>query len=124
MFREQKRYGNNPESITRAGNQTFYQPLKWLEPRKIFTCSWSDFFIPEADQWRREAWTIIRHTPQYTYQILTKRPERIMDVAMPEFEERMHCWFGVSVENRRFYRRIQHLTSANVAMRFLSIEPL
>jgi protein gp37 len=41
---------------------------------KCFTCSYSDFFHDEADEWRKEAWDIIRQSPNVIFQILTKRP--------------------------------------------------
>ncbi len=64
MFREQIRYGSDPNQVLRS-KTTFYDPLKWQEPKRIFTCSWSDWFIEEADPWRAEAWDIIRKTPQH-----------------------------------------------------------
>lgn len=76
MFREVKFRGGNPDVVIRS-KTTFDDPLKWRESKKIFTCSYSDFFIEEADEWRIEAWEIIRKTPQHTYQVLTKRPENI-----------------------------------------------
>lgn len=75
MFRDKRRYGQDPNVVTRAASTTFYAPLKWKKPRRIFTCSWSDFFIEEADPWRDEAFAIMALTPQHTYQVLTKRPE-------------------------------------------------
>jgi protein gp37 len=120
MFREQTRYGNDPNVVVRASNATFYAPLKWREPKKIFTCSWSDFFIEEADPWRDDAWRVIQKTPQHTYQILTKRPERIR----ANLWAMANVWLGVSVENKRFYGRIEELQKAPVDLRFLSIEPL
>lgn len=53
---------------------------------KIFTCSWSDFFIEEADEWRSEAWEIIKDTPEFIYQILTKRPERVVKCLPPDWK--------------------------------------
>lgn len=79
MFRDKARYGQDPNIVVRSKDATFYAPLKWKEPRKIFTCSWSDFFIEEADEWRDEAFAIMALTPQHTYQVLTKRPERMLD---------------------------------------------
>src|ERR1700761_9152752 len=76
MFREKEKYGQNGSRIVRS-KTTFTAPLKWKDPSLVFTCSWSDFFIEEADEWRQEAWDIIKATPHLTYQILTKRPERI-----------------------------------------------
>lgn len=77
MFRDKARYGQDPNTVVRSGDKTFYAPLKWKEPRRIFTCSWSDFFIEEADPWRDEAFAIMALTPQHTYQVLTKRPDRM-----------------------------------------------
>src|SRR3990167_7130642 len=60
----------------------FRDQVKWarktpLRQLRVFTCSWSDWFIEEADAWRDEAWDIIRKTPNFTYQILTKRADGI-----------------------------------------------
>src|SRR3990172_2238186 len=76
MYRDMPRYGKDPTVVQRS-KTTFADPLKWPDPAKVFSCSWSDFWIEEADPWRTEAWSIIRRTPHLTYQILTKRPARI-----------------------------------------------
>ena len=65
--------------IKRTSDATFYQALKWKEPRRIFTNSWSDCFIEEFDPWRDDAWSVIKQTPQHQWQVLTKRPELIND---------------------------------------------
>lgn len=62
-------------NVTRCRN--FRAPIKWhkkigTDPAffagmKIFTCSWSDFFIEAADEWRPEAWEVIRQTPKFIY---------------------------------------------------------
>ena len=124
MYREMRRYGRDPERVVRASLATFDAPLKWAERRRIFTCSWSDFFIEEADNWRDDAYNVMADAPQHTYQILTKRPERIgLDDVYLEYAERV--WVGVTVENRRFYSRIEALTDrTSPAVRFLSLEPL
>lgn len=122
MYRDKKRYGQDPAVITRS-KTTFDIPTKWKQPRVIFTCSWSDFFIEEADEWRAEAWAIIASTPQHTYQILTKRPERIAR-HIPSDWPLPNVWLGVSVETPRFYWRIDALNQIGVGVRFLSLEPL
>ena len=76
--RETTRWGKDFSQVRRS-KTTFDAPLRWKEPRRIFTCSFSDFFIEEADVWRDDAWEVIRQTPQHIYQILTKRPERIAE---------------------------------------------
>ena len=78
MYRDKERYNQDPTTVLKSKTK-FNAPLQWNEPKLIFTCSWSDWFIEEADQWRAEAWKIIKNTPHHTYQILTKRPERIKD---------------------------------------------
>jgi len=122
MYRDKIRYGQDPSNVVR-GKTTFALPLKWKEPRVIFTCSWSDFFIEEADAWRDAAWDIIRSTPHHTYQILTKRPERIFN-HLPKVWPLPNVWLGVSVENPRFYWRIGVLREILAFVRFLSLEPL
>jgi protein gp37 len=123
MFREKRQYGQDPTKVVRS-KTTFHAPLNWKEPRLIFTCSWSDFFVEEADPWREEAWQIMRWTPHLTYQVLTKRPERIGASLPSGGWPWRNVWLGVSVENRRFYGRIELLKAIPAAVRFLSLEPL
>lgn len=125
--REHLKYKLPDFAALRRSKTTFDAPLKWKEPARVFTCSWSDFFHEDADWWRPEAWEIIRQTPHLTYQILTKRPERILS---------QHClptdwgngwpnvWLGVSVENQRWRERAEQLTEIPAALRFVSCEPL
>ena len=72
-----QRLGLDFTNVQRTRPHTFNAPLRWKEPRMVFTCSMGDFFHETADPWRDEVWDIIRRTPQHIYQILTKRPERI-----------------------------------------------
>lgn len=126
MFREQKQYGNDPNLI-RKSKTRFNDPLKWKTPRRIFTCSWSDFFIEEADEWRAEAWDIIRATPHHTYQILTKRPERI-NQCLPDDWFPRNVWWGVSIESKEHLSRWDILDSElhyhAPQVMFVSAEPL
>ena len=126
MYRDQERFGRDPRAVTRAKDTTFYAPLKWKEPVKIFTCSWSDFFIEEADEWREEVWNVIRTTPRHTYQILTKRPENIADRLPADWGHGYkNVWLGVSVENQDYAHRIETLvkTVPGAFVRFISYEP-
>lgn len=123
MYREQRRYGRDPTVVMRS-KTTFYDPLKWREGRLIFTCSWSDFFIDEADAWRGEAWDVIRETPRHTYQILTKRPHRIVD-CLPDDWPLSNVWLGISVEDRGSgFPRVEILRETPAVVRFISAEPL
>jgi protein gp37 len=124
MFEEQTRYGTDP-SVVRRSKTTFTAPLRWTEPAKVFTCSWSDWFHPAADAWRDEAWGIIRRTPHLTYQILTKRPELIPDRLPADWGAGYpNVWLGVSVENQRFAERARLLLELPAIVRFVSAEPL
>jgi protein gp37 len=128
MFRDKMRYGQDPSVLVRS-KTTFDAPLKWREPARVFTCSWSDFFHEAADAWRPEAWDIIRRTPHLTYQILTKRPERI-EGRLPfgwTHGNFGHVWLGVSVENQRWADRLTTLVESNHRRNgalFASCEPL
>jgi protein gp37 len=140
MFRDQLRYGRDPSIVVEAAEGTFYAPLRsrrWREAAfeeahkagrerpLIFTCSWSDFFHEVADQWRDEAWDIIRGTPEFTYQVLTKRPERIRLCLPGDWGDGWpNVWLGTSIENRKFVGRADALRATPAAVRFISAEPL
>jgi protein gp37 len=124
MYREQRQYGHDPSALRRSKTK-FREPLRWLEPRMVFTCSWSDWFHPGADSWRNEAWEIVRATPHLIYQILTKRPELIAERLPNDWGSGYeNVWLGVSVENSRFTWRAELLKEVPVSLRFLSAEPL
>jgi len=125
MYRDKTKYGQNPRIVHR-GKTTFRDPFKIKEPSLIFTCSWSDWFIEQADPWREEAWQIIRENPQHTFQILTKRPERIMECLPADWGDGYpNVWLGVSVEDQaNADKRIPILLSVPAKIRFISAEPL
>lgn len=138
MFDGQRRFGRDPSVVVRAASGTFKAPLsqKWLLraeekrrqglPHLVFTCSWSDWFHEDADPWRDEAWAIIRETAAlHTFQILTKRPERILERLPEDWGDGYpNVWLGVSIENRRFVDRADILRETPAALRFISAEPL
>lgn len=101
------------------------QPLKRKKPTVYFVNSMSDLFHEDIpDSYLDEVFSVIEKTPQHTYQILTKRAERL-----PEYFNQRNCpgnvWLGVSVEDRKFgVPRIDQLKQVSAAIRFLSIEPL
>lgn len=125
MHRDKKRYGNDPTVIVKSKPATFNSPLTKLKGPLVFTCSWSDFFISQADLWRDEAWDIIRQTPHLTYQILTKRPENILDRLPSDWGDGWdNVWLGVSVENQDYTWRMDILRGVPCKLRFVSAEPL
>lgn len=128
MYRDKERYKQDPTTVLRSKGK-FDAPLKWEEPKLIFTCSWSDWFIEEADEWRDEAWGIIKRTPHHTYQILTKRPERIADHLPKDWGSGYsNVWLGVSIESDNEKHRLgtlQRLKTINSNfLTFVSAEPL
>jgi protein gp37 len=123
MFRDKERYGQNPTMVLKS-KTGFETPLKWKDGKLIFTCSWSDWFIEDADLWRNDAWDIIRQCPQHTFQILTKRPERIMNNLPSYFGEIAdRVWIGVSVESQAYVNRLSYLLNLPCKT-FASFEPL
>jgi protein gp37 len=124
MFRQMRQYGRDPEVVTRSRTK-FAEPLRWKEPRRVFTCSWSDWFHKDADAWRDEAWAVIKATPQHTYQILTKRPGRIARHLPADWGDGYpNVWLGVSIESNALKHRIKPLLAVPAKVRWLSCEPL
>jgi len=126
MYRDKKRYGQDGSEIYRSSKATFEKPLKLEDGATVFACSWSDFFIEEADAWRDDAWDIIRRTPNLTYLILTKRPENMAGRLPDDWGENFgHVWLGVTAENQEAAdKRIPTLIDTPAAHRFVSLEPL
>lgn len=125
MMRDKEMYGKNGDRVVRS-KTTFNDPLKWKDGQLIFTSSWTDIFIEEGDQWRDEVWAIIKKCPHHTFQILTKRPERIKDHLPADWGDGYpNVWLGVSVENQKACEvRIPLLLDIPAKVRFLSCEPL
>lgn len=130
MFGEQARRGIDG-SLVRRTKSVFNLPLARHRDRsyripdgaRVFTCSYSDFFIPEADAWRPEAWALIQARPKVHFLILTKRPGRIRRCLPPGGLPR-NVWLGVSVESQDYTWRIDKLLEIDATVRFISAEPL
>jgi protein gp37 len=105
------------------------QPLHWRSPRRIFVNSMSDLFHEDIPtEYIAEVGRVMAEANWHTYQVLTKRHERMRDLLRDELAwmgRLPHAWFGVSVENRAHgIARIDTLRDTPTAVRFLSIEPL
>ena len=99
-------------------------PLKWKEPKMIFVNSMSDLFHEKIPtEYIKKVFEIMVKSPQHTYQILTKRSERLKEIAN-ELPWAENIWMGVSVEDDRVVHRIHDLQSVPAKVRFLSCEPL
>ena len=101
------------------------QPLERSKPTVYFVNSMSDLFHEKVPfDYIRQVFDVMARASQHTFQVLTKRAERMADfcsdVAVPS-----NVWLGVSVENRKYgLPRIPVLRRIDAPVRFLSIEPL
>ena len=104
------------------------QPYSWRTPRMVFVNSMSDMFgdfVP--DEYLARVFQVMRATPQHTYQVLTKRADRLRAWTSTQswLADAKHIWLGVSVENKKYgVPRIEHLRRGIAGCRFLSVEPL
>lgn len=101
-------------------------PYQWRKPRKVFVNSMSDLFHPAVpDEFIARVWRVMLETPQHTYQVLTKRPERMRDLlSTPAFGSAANIWIGTSVEDSAVLGRIEALRSISGFIKFISFEPL
>lgn len=90
----------------------------------IFVNSMSDLFHERVpDEFIREVFAVMEDAHWHTFQVLTKRPERVLDLA-DSLPWPPNVWMGVSIENRRFVHRADHLREVDAEVRFISAEPL
>jgi protein gp37 len=99
-------------------------PRRWRLPRTVFVNSMSDLFqeaVPE--DFIRLVFATMEACPQHTFQVLTKRAERLAGLAhrLPWPE---NVWMGVSVEDARVIERVRLLRRTPARVKFLSCEPL
>jgi protein gp37 len=131
------------------------QPLRWRKPRMIFLCSMTDLFADFVpDEWIDKIFAVMAMSPRHTYQVLTKRPDRMRRyfeerragdpwaeaadavAEMIDLEDHPHvlepkhiplgnAWLGVSAEDQRTSdERIPDLLATPAAVRWVSAEPL
>lgn len=99
-------------------------PLRWKRPRVVFVNSMSDLFHEDIpDEYIAEIFDVMARADWHVFQILTKREERLQELArqLPWPE---NVWMGVTIENRRFVHRADVLRDVPAAVRFISAEPL
>src|SRR5579862_1151281 len=99
-------------------------PRRWKTGKEIFVNSMSDLFHDDVPiEFIRDVFDVMIDTPQHTYQILTKRAERLERLS-PQLPWPENIWMGVSVESLDYHWRIEHLRRTGAAIKFLSLEPL
>jgi protein gp37 len=108
----------------RLDQKSLDAPKGWSKPKKIFVNSMSDLFHEAVPpKFIARVWNVMADTPQHTYQILTKRPDRMAEICnqLPVLN---NAWLGTSVENADYLDRIDQLRRVNAIVRFISFEPL
>ena len=99
-------------------------PLKWKSPQVIFVNSMSDLFHDDVTLgFIRKVFGVMNASPRHRYQVLTKRAERLRDLA-PKLQWGENIWMGVTVEEDRYRARIDCLRETSAQVKFLSLEPL
>lgn len=99
-------------------------PRRWKQPRVVFVNSMSDLFHPEVPlEFIAKVFKTMAECPQHQFQVLTKRSERLKELAS-QLAWPPNVWMGVSVEDERVISRITDLQEVPAAVRFLSCEPL
>lgn len=104
--------------------QALELPLHWKKPQTIFVNSMSDLFHKDVPvEFVQKVFKVMQQAHWHRFQILTKRSERLMQLA-PDLEWTPNIWMGVSVENKDYTFRIDHLRNTGAKIKFLSLEPL
>jgi protein gp37 len=99
-------------------------PQKWKSPKIIFVNSMSDLFHEKIPvEFIAKVFEVMRGARRHTFQVLTKRAERLAQVAA-DLPWPDNVWMGVSVESKDYVDRIDHLRSTQAYIKFLSLEPL
>lgn len=147
-------YVATSDAETYLDEKTLLQPLGWRKPKRVFVCSMTDLFGEwVTDEIIDRVFAVMALCPQHTFQVLTKRADRMADYCNAIGKTRRimsiarelaagrgtammnraavqvfplpNVWLGVSVENQKYAdERIPHLLNTPAAVRFLSIEPL
>ncbi len=100
------------------------EPLKWHRSKMIFVNSMSDLFHEKVPiDFIEKIFEVIRIAKHHNFQILTKRSERLLQIA-PFLKWPDNLWMGVTVEMEEFIYRISHLKQTPAKVKFISFEPL
>ncbi len=99
-------------------------PLNWLNPQKIFVNSMSDLFHKDVTKtFIKKVFKVMNLASWHQYQILTKRPERLVELNK-ELSWAGNIWMGTTIENNDYVYRADYLRKSSAHIKFLSLEPL
>ena len=108
------------------------QPIKWHKPRRIFVCAHGDLFHDAVPfHWIDRVFRVMRSAPRHSFQVLTKRANRMFHYMTPGAGHLRwpghlpNVWLGVSVEDQRCAQhRLRYLVECPAVVRWVSAEPL
>ena len=104
--------------------ESLQTPYEWKKPKIVFVNSMSDLFHKDVPlSFIQKIFEVMNNTPMHTYQVLTKRAERLYELH-DKLNWTTNIWMGVSVENDNVKDRIDFLRETNAKVKFLSCEPL
>ena len=135
-YRRDESLGKDPSVVTKT--ESFNLPVKIIRSGEhkgkykvpkgshIDTCFSSDFFHPDADDWRDEAWDMIRKRSDCTFFMITKRPERIADHLPSGWKTGWeHVTIAVTCENQEMIdKRLPVYLSLPICHHSVMIEPM
>ncbi len=99
-------------------------PLRWKKPRMVFVNSMGDLFHEDIPfEYVKRVFAVMKQTPQHTYQVLTKRSTRMVELAK-HLAWPANIWLGVTIESGKYSYRAQNLLKTAASTKFLSIEPM
>ena len=108
----------------RTHEDSLNTPYEWKKSKVVFVNSMSDLFHPDVPfEFIQKVFAVMNDTPQHTYQVLTKRAERLYELHH-KLNWTNNIWMGVSVEDARVTERIDYLRETDAKVKFLSCEPL
>jgi protein gp37 len=100
-------------------------PLSWKKSRLIFVDSMSDLFNEEIpEEFIYDVFSVMRQADWHQFQLLTKHPKRMIEIARKLSDWPTNVWAGVSVESQAWVWRIDVLKELPAKIKFLSCEPL
>ncbi len=99
-------------------------PFSWKKPKTVFVNSMSDLFHKNIPlDFIQKVFCTMNRCPQHTFQVLTKRAD-LLEAYSDQLIWSGNIWMGVSVEDERVIKRIDHLRRTAAKIKFLSLEPL
>jgi len=99
-------------------------PLRWKRPHAVFVNSMGDLFHKDVpEDFILRVFDVMRRANWHRFQVLTKRSDRLLELS-PKLPVEPHIWVGVTVENRDYAFRMDHLRKTGAGVKFVSMEPL